>query len=95
MSHPKVREASVFAVPDEKWNERPVASVVPIDASDAPSEDELREFLSKDFAKWWLPDRYLMITEVPKTSVGKYDKKRLRAMVADGGLDGVTAQIGI
>lgn len=95
MSHPKVREASVFAVPDEKWNERPVAAVVPVDPADTPSEDELREFLAQDFAKWWLPDRYLTVTEVPKTSVGKYDKKRLRGMVADGGIENVTATIGI
>lgn len=68
---------------------------MPVSNCDQPTEDELGEFLSQSFAKWCLPDRDLMIVDVPKTSVGKYDKKRLRAMVADGGIDNVTAQIGI
>ncbi|MDN5767403.1 MAG: long-chain-fatty-acid--CoA ligase [Humibacillus sp.] len=95
MSHPKVREASVFAVPNEKWNERPVACVVPKSGDDLPTVDELAAFLGQSFAKWWLPDEYIYITEVPKTSVGKYDKKRLRSMVAEGGLSQVEATIGL
>lgn len=95
MSHPKVREASVFAVPDERWNERPAAAVVPVDEDNAPSDEELRSFLSQKFAKWWLPDTYVLISDVPKTSVGKYDKKHLRQMVAEGGVEEVRRQIGL
>ena len=92
MEHPKVREATVISVPDERWLERPVACVVPTDAD--LGEDDLRRHLSRSFAKWWIPDRFLLVSEIPKTSVGKYNKKELRAIVGEGGLDAVEAQIG-
>jgi len=83
--HPDVLEASVIGVPDEKWQERPLAVVVARDgATVAP--DHLREFLTGKVAKWWLPERWCFVAEVPKTSVGKFDKKLLRAMHARGDL---------
>jgi fatty-acyl-CoA synthase len=86
MSHPDVAEAAVFGVPDEKWDERPcVAVVLKEGATTEPAQ--LREFLADKFAKWQLPERWTFITEVPKTSVGKFDKKVLRAQYAEGGLD--------
>jgi fatty-acyl-CoA synthase len=79
MAHPKVQEAAVIAIPDERWAERPMACVVARpDFRDAISEQELTEFLARQFAKWWLPDRYLFVNELPKTSVGKFDKKAMR-----------------
>jgi fatty-acyl-CoA synthase len=84
MAHPAVFEAAVIAVPDEKWGERPCACVV-CRAGAAVEAPELIEFLRGRVAKWWLPDRIEFIAEVPKTSVGKFDKKVLRARLTQGG----------
>jgi fatty-acyl-CoA synthase len=81
MAHPAVAEAAVIAVPDAKWDERPLAAVVLRDGS-AVTADELRAFLAPSFAKWWLPDRFEFIAEIPKTSVGKFRKTELRALFA-------------
>jgi fatty-acyl-CoA synthase len=81
-AHPGVAEVVVVAVPDERWGERPAAVVVA--ASGASVEaDELRDFLRERVAKWWLPDVVLFVPEIPKTPVGKYDKRRLREQLAD------------
>jgi fatty-acyl-CoA synthase len=90
MGHPKVREASVVGVPDEKWGERPLATVV-LNEGETVDIEELRGFLAEKVAKWQVPERWAFITEVPKTSVGKFDKKVLRARYAEGELDVVTA----
>ncbi|WP_431817969.1 long-chain fatty acid--CoA ligase [Gordonia jacobaea] len=86
MGHPDVLEAAVIGVPDPKWDERPLVAVVLRDGSDSTPET-LREFLSDKVAKWQLPENWTIIREVPKTSVGKFDKKRLRSTFHDGGLD--------
>ncbi|MGB3772178.1 MAG: long-chain fatty acid--CoA ligase [Rhodococcus sp. (in: high G+C Gram-positive bacteria)] len=86
MEHPAVLEAAVIGVPDPKWDERPLVAVVVRDGRQVTAED-LREFLDGRVAHWQLPERWTFIDEVPKTSVGKYDKKRLRSAHADGGLD--------
>ncbi len=78
MAHPDVLEAAVIAVPDERWSERPCACVVTRDGAELDPE-ALRSFLAAKVAKWWLPERVEFIDEVPKTSVGKFDKKQLRA----------------
>jgi fatty-acyl-CoA synthase len=79
MGHPDVLEAAVVAVPHPKWAERPLACVVPRpDARERLTEAALLEFLRPRVAKWWLPDEVVFIEEVPKTSVGKFDKKVLR-----------------
>ena len=81
--HPEVREAAVIGVPDERWDERPLACVVT--NSGEPMEISiLRAHLATRVAKWWVPERWAFIAEVPKTSVGKYDKKALRAQYAAG-----------
>jgi fatty-acyl-CoA synthase len=77
MAHPKVREAAVIGVPDERWGERPLACVVPEAGADLDA-DELRDFLEGRVARWWIPERVEFIEEVPKTSVGKFSKKTLR-----------------
>jgi fatty-acyl-CoA synthase len=77
MGHPKVAEAAVIGIPDEKWSERPLACVVPKDGEEI-SLDELREFLLERVPKWWVPSDMEIIDEVPKTSVGKFSKKTLR-----------------
>jgi fatty-acyl-CoA synthase len=81
MAHPAVAEAAVIAIPDEKWAERPLAAVVLKEGSTATA-DELRDFLAPRFAKWWLPDRFEFVAEIPKTSVGKFRKIALREMFA-------------
>jgi len=79
MGHPKVQEAAVIAVPHPKWQERPLACVVPKpDYKDSLTKDELYEFLRQRFEKMYLPDDIVFIEAVPKTSVGKFDKKVLR-----------------
>ncbi|NKZ15285.1 fatty acid--CoA ligase [Mycolicibacterium septicum DSM 44393] len=83
IAHPAVLEAAVVGVPDERWQERPLAVVVLEEgASAAPAE--LREFLADKVVRWWLPERWAFIEQVPRTSVGKYDKKTIRARHADG-----------
>ena len=81
MAHPDVVEAAVIAVPDEHWGERPCACLVRRAGADLDS-DGLRAHLAERVAKWWIPERYEFIDEVPKTSVGKFDKKLLRARFA-------------
>jgi fatty-acyl-CoA synthase len=81
MAHPAVAEAAVIAIPDAKWDERPLAAIVLREGATATAE-ELREFLAPSFAKWWLPDRYEFVAEIPKTSVGKFRKTELRDMFA-------------
>jgi fatty-acyl-CoA synthase len=79
MAHPKVLEAAVVAVPHEKWQERPLACVVPKpEHRDTLTAQEILDFLRPRVAKFWLPDAVVMIDAVPKTSVGKFDKKVLR-----------------
>jgi fatty-acyl-CoA synthase len=90
MGHPDVVEAAVVAIPDEKWQERPLASVVVREGAEVTPE-ALREFLSEHFAKWQLPDAWAFVEAVPRTSVGKFDKKVLRKHYADGELDVVLA----
>jgi fatty-acyl-CoA synthase len=77
MGHPAVAEAAVIAVPDEKWSERPLAVVVLREGEEA-SPEELRDHLAPSFAKWWLPDRFEFLDEIPKTAVGKFRKTTLR-----------------
>ena len=77
MSHPKVLEAAVIAVPHPKWVERPLACVVP-KPGQTLEPGEIVDFLRPRLAKWALPDEVLIIEAVPKTSVGKFDKKVLR-----------------
>ncbi|MEV5006238.1 long-chain fatty acid--CoA ligase [Streptomyces sp. NPDC093064] len=88
MSHPDVAEAAVVAVPDDKWGERPLATVVLKEGTTAGFE-VLRVFLQEErgIAKWQLPERWTIIEAVPKTSVGKFDKKVLRRQYAAGELD--------
>ena len=86
MGHPDVKEASVVGVPDEKWGERPLASVVLVDGS-TTTADDLSAFLDGKVAKWQVPERWAFIDEVPKTSVGKFDKKVIRRRYAEGDLE--------
>ncbi len=80
MGHPKVLEACVVGIPDERWSERPLACVVPKpDYVDKVTKEEILDFLRPQVAKWWLPDDVVFIDSVPKTSVGKFDKKVLRS----------------
>lgn len=90
-AHPAVAEASVIGVPDDKWGERPLGVVVAGEGGQ-PSPKELREFLSDRVAKWQLPERWAFVSEIPKTSVGKFDKKALRRAYADQELDVVTPE---
>ncbi|MHA3019803.1 fatty acid--CoA ligase [Mycobacterium sp. BMJ-28] len=86
IAHPAVLEAAVVGVPDERWQERPLAVVV-LDEGAAADAAELREFLADKVVRWWLPERWTFIDQVPRTSVGKYDKKTIRARHADGAYD--------
>ena len=86
MAHPGVFEAAVIGVPDPKWSERPLVAVVRSEGAD-PSADELVEFLSDRVARLWLPERWAFVDEIPKTSVGKFDKKVIRKQHADGDLE--------
>ncbi|OLO27645.1 fatty-acid--CoA ligase [Alkalihalophilus pseudofirmus] len=84
MAHNGVFEAAVVAVPSEKWVERPVACVVlKPNYKDKVTEEEIIEFLTPKFAKWWLPDKVLFIDEIPKTTVGKFLKRELRSQLQD------------
>jgi fatty-acyl-CoA synthase len=83
MAHPKVMEAAVIAVPHDKWQERPLAVVVPVSEHKSNlTASELIEFLRPQVATWWLPDDIVFVEQIPKTSVGKFDKKELRRQFA-------------
>jgi fatty-acyl-CoA synthase len=87
MAHPDVVEAAVIAKPDERWAERPLCCVVLREGASTTAND-LLEHLRGRVAKWWLPDEFAFVQEVPKTSVGKFDKKVLRARLTEGTLEG-------
>jgi fatty-acyl-CoA synthase len=83
IAHPDVVEAAVVGVPDERWQERPLAVVVAKEGS-AVKAGDLRNFLADKVVRWWLPERWTFVDEIPRTSVGKYDKKTIRSRYADG-----------
>jgi fatty-acyl-CoA synthase len=84
MSHDKVLEAAVIAVPHPQWMERPLACVVPKpDQVGRLAADEILEFLRPQVARWWLPDGVVFLDAIPKTGVGKFDKKVLRERYRD------------
>ncbi|MFD1065939.1 long-chain fatty acid--CoA ligase [Oceanobacillus locisalsi] len=82
MAHEAIFEASVIAVPDPKWQERPVACVV-LKEKETLTEEDVKQFLAPQFAKYWMPDRILFMEEIPKTSVGKFLKRALRDQVKE------------
>jgi fatty-acyl-CoA synthase len=77
MAHDAVEEAAVISTPHERWGERPLACVVLAEGCEC-SPGELRAHLEPLVAKWWLPEEFAVVDEIPKTSVGKFDKKVLR-----------------
>jgi len=84
MGHPKVAEAAVIAIAHPKWQERPLAAVVPHEQfRDSITKQEILDFLAGKVAKWWLPDDIVFIDAVPKTSVGKFNKRALRQRFRD------------
>jgi fatty-acyl-CoA synthase len=83
MAYPDVYEAAVIAVPDPKWSERPLVVVVPKPGR-TPAPSDLVDFLTGRVPRWWLPDQWTFIDEIPKTSVCKFDKKVMRASFAEG-----------
>ena len=83
IGHPQVLEAAVVGVPDERWQERPLAAVVLQDGATV-TPAELRDFLADKVVRWWLPERWTLVDEIPRTSVGKYDKKTIRSRYAEG-----------
>ena len=84
IAHPGVLEAAVIAIPHPTWQERPLACVVPnTEYRDSLQRDEVLDFIRPRFASWWLPDDVVFIDEIPKTSVGKFDKKVLRDRYQD------------
>jgi fatty-acyl-CoA synthase len=93
MSHPAVVEAAVIAKPDDRWSERPLACVVVASGAQAPTAEELAAHLRDRVAKWWIPDEFAFIDEVPKTSVGKFDKKVLRRALEEGRLEDRRARV--
>jgi fatty-acyl-CoA synthase len=82
VGHPDVLEAAVVGVPDERWQERPLALVV-VNEGASVSPSDLRMFLADKVVRWWLPERWAFADEIPRTSVGKYDKKTIRARYAE------------
>ncbi|WP_338728436.1 long-chain fatty acid--CoA ligase [Haladaptatus sp. DJG-WS-42] len=87
MAHDDVAEATVIGVPHERWQERPIAFVVPVEGADeAALKDELLALVKDEYPKWWVPDDVVTIKEVPKTATGKFDKKVLRDQYADASM---------
>jgi fatty-acyl-CoA synthase len=82
MAHEAVFEAAVVAVPHVQWQERPIACVV-LKEGKHVTKEELYDFLRPQFAKWWLPDDIVFMNEIPKTSVGKFLKTKLREQLKD------------
>ena len=86
MAHPKVLEAAIIGVPHPKWQERPLACIA-VTPGQKVTADELKDFLKdKVKAAFWIPDEIIFLKEIPKTSVGKFNKRELRQLYADGKL---------
>ena len=88
MAHPEVAEAAVIGVPHERWGERPLAFVVldpGVESGDA-TKDDLRAFLGSRMPGWWMPEDFVFLDQIPKTSVGKFAKRELRELIAKGHL---------
>jgi fatty-acyl-CoA synthase len=84
MAHPKVLEAAVIGIPHPKWQERPLGCVV-LKPGETATKQDMQAFLKdKVKADWWIPDQWVFLDQIPKTSVGKFSKKDLREMVASG-----------
>jgi fatty-acyl-CoA synthase len=81
--HPAVFEAAVIGVPDPRWEERPLALLV-LKPGHAAAVQELRNFLAERVARFWLPERWVFLQVLPRTSVGKIDKRELRRLHAEG-----------
>ena len=82
MGFSKVLEAAVIAMPDDKWQERPLACIVPKpDALQTITKEEIKDYLKDKVAKWWIPDEIVFLADIPKTSVGKFNKKKLRETI--------------
>jgi fatty-acyl-CoA synthase len=89
MAHPKVMEAAIIGVPHPKWQERPLACIAVVPGQSVTAE-EIREFLKdKVKAVWWIPDEFVFLSEIPKTSVGKFNKRELRKLFAEGQLKSI------
>ena len=86
MAHPEVMEATVIAIPDERWGERPMAVVVPVSDAGSVTAEALIAHLAQEFARFWLPDKIVFIAEIPKTSTGGFDKRALRDRYVAGQL---------
>jgi len=86
VAHPKVKEAAVIAIPDEKWHERPLAIVIPITTEIPLEPSELVHHLEQTFIRMWLPEKFVFVKDIPKTSVGKINKKVLRQQYKEGTL---------
>ncbi|MFB6141620.1 MAG: long-chain fatty acid--CoA ligase [Halosimplex sp.] len=87
MAHDDVAEAAVVGVPHERWQERPLALVVPVEGADTDAlEASLRDHILESYPKWWVPDTVVFIEEVPKTATGKFDKVALREEYGDASL---------
>jgi fatty-acyl-CoA synthase len=83
VAHPAVLEAAVIGMPDERWQERPLGVVVAVPGAQIGPR-QLRDFLSDRVVRWWLPERFTFVDHIPRTSVGKYDKKSVRTRYASG-----------
>ena len=83
MGHPDIAEAAVIAVPHPKWEERPMGVLVVKPGHAQPSKDDLNAYLSDRFARWWLPDAYSFVDQIPRTTVGKFLKRALREQFKD------------
>ena len=91
LEHPAVAEVAVIGVPDPQWDERPLATIVIKEGQPDPDVADLRAHLEQRMAKWQVPERFAFVDEIPKTSVGKLDKKRIRVSHSDGDLNVVNA----
>jgi fatty-acyl-CoA synthase len=87
MAHDDVAEAAVIGVPHERWQERPLALVVPTEEANTDVlQETLRAFILEEYPKWWVPDNVVVIDEVPKTATGKFNKQALREEYSDESL---------
>jgi fatty-acyl-CoA synthase len=90
MAHDAVREAAVIAMPDDRWGERPLACIVAVE-SQAVEPEELVAGLRTRVPRWWIPDAMVLVDEIPRTSVGKFDKRALRSRLHEGELGDLMA----